>query len=108
MLDIKFVRENPEKVKENIKKKFQDQKLELVDKVLELDTEYRDIKVKADNFRNERNTISDQIGQLMRDGKKEEGLSLKEKVTKINIQFWLKFLSIDKRYNDENTKYSCR
>ena len=84
MLDIKFVRENPEKVKENIKKKFQDQKLELVDKVLELDTEYRDIKVKADNFRNERNTISDQIGQLMRDGKKEEGLSLKEKVTKIN------------------------
>ena len=84
MLDIKFVRENPEKVKENIKKKFQDQKLELVDKVLELDTEYRDIKVKADTLRNERNTISDQIGSLMREGKKEEGLSLKEKVTKIN------------------------
>ena len=84
MLDIKFVRENPEKVKENIKKKFQDQKLELVDKVLELDSEYRDVKVKADTLRNERNTISDNIGSLMREGKKEEGLSLKEKVTKIN------------------------
>ena len=84
MLDIKFVRENPEKVKENIKKKFQDHKLELVDKVLELDTVYRDIKVKADTLRNERNTISDQIGSLMREGKKEEGLALKEKVTKIN------------------------
>ena len=84
MLDIKCVRENPDKVKENINKKFQDQKLELVDKVLELDTEYRDIKVKADNLRNERNTISDQIGSLMREGKKEEGLSLKEKVSKIN------------------------
>ena len=84
MLDIKFVRENPEKVKENIKKKFQEHKLELVDKVLKLDSEYRDIKVKADTLRNERNTTSDQIGSLMREGKKEEGLSLKEKVTKIN------------------------
>ena len=84
MLDIKFVRENPEKVKENIKKKFQDQKLELVDKVITLDEEYRTIKVKADNLRNERNTISDQIGTLMREGKKEEGLALKTQVTKIN------------------------
>ena len=84
MLDIKFVRENPEKVKENIKKKFQDQKLELVDEVLKLDLEYREIKVKADNFRQERNAISDQIGTLMREGKKEEGLALKEKVTSIN------------------------
>ncbi|MBO6145498.1 MAG: serine--tRNA ligase [Bacilli bacterium] len=84
MLDIKFVRENPEKVKENIKKKFQDQKLELVDKVITLDSEYREIKVKADTLRNERNTISDQIGTLMREGKKEEGLALKTQVTKIN------------------------
>ena len=84
MLDIKFVRENKEKVKENIKKKFQDSKLELVDKVLELDSDYREIKVKADALRNERNTISDSIGSLMREGKKEEGLSLKEKVSKIN------------------------
>ena len=84
MLDIKFVRENPDIVKENIKKKFQDHKLELVDKVLKLDSEYREIKVKADNLRNERNTISDQIGSLMREGKKDEGLALKAKVTKIN------------------------
>lgn len=84
MLDIKFVRENPEKVKENIKKKFQDHKLELVDKVIKLDEEYREIKVKADNFRKERNEISDNIGALMREGKKEEGLALKDKVTKIN------------------------
>ena len=72
MLDIKFVRENPEKVKENIKKKFQDQKLELVDKVIKLDEEYRGVKVKADNLRKERNEISDNIGALMREGKKEE------------------------------------
>ena len=96
MLDIKFVRENPEKVKENIKKKFQDQKLELVDEVLKLDTEYREIKVKADNFRQERNAISDQIGTLMREGKKEEGLALKEKVTSINNELkaeYIQFLS---------------
>ena len=84
MLDIKFVRENPDKVKENIKKKFQDHKLELVDKVIKEDEEYREIKVKADNFRKERNEISDNIGALMREGKKEEGLALKDKVTKIN------------------------
>ena len=84
MLDIKFVRENPEKVKENIKKKFQDKKLELVDKVIKLDEEYREVKVKADNFRKERNEISDNIGALMREGKKEDGLALKDKVTKIN------------------------
>ncbi|MBP3634937.1 MAG: serine--tRNA ligase [Bacilli bacterium] len=84
MLDIKFVRENPEKVKENIKKKFQNNKLEFVDKVITLDKEYREIKVKADTLRNERNTISDNIGSLMREGKKEEGLALKEKVIKIN------------------------
>ena len=84
MLDIKFVRENPDKVKENIKKKFQDHKLELVDKVIKEDAEYREIKVKADNLRKERNDISDNIGALMREGKKEEGLALKDKVTKIN------------------------
>ena len=84
MLDIKFVRENPEKVKENIKKKFQDNKLGLVDKVITLDKEYREIKIKADTLRNERNSISDNIGLLMREGKKEEGLALKEKVVKIN------------------------
>ena len=84
MLDIKFVRENSDKVKENIKKKFQDQKLPLVDEVIKLDEEYREVKVKADNLRSERNEISDNIGSLMREGKKEEGLALKDKVTKIN------------------------
>ena len=86
MLDIKFVRENPEKVKENIKKKFQNQKLELVDKVIKLDEEYREVKVLADNLRKDRNDISDGIGALMREGKKEEGLALKDKVTNINNQ----------------------
>ena len=85
MLDIKFVRENPEKVKENIKKKFQDKKLVLVDEVINLDSEYREIKVNADNYRKERNEISDKIGTLMREGKKEEGLSLKEKVVNISL-----------------------
>ena len=84
MLDIKFVRENPEKVKENIKKKFQDKKLGLVDEVIALDSEYREVKVKADNYRKDRNEISDKIGNLMREEKKEEGLSLKEQVVKIN------------------------
>ena len=84
MLDIKFVRENPDKVKENIKKKFQDHKLPLVDEVIKLDEEYRTIKTKADTLRNERNEISDNIGNFMREGKKEEGLALKDKVTKIN------------------------
>ena len=84
MIDIKFLRENPDKVKENIKKKFQDKKLELVDKVIKLDEEYREVKVKADNLRKERNDISDNIGALMREGKKEEGLALKTKVTSIN------------------------
>ena len=84
MLDIKFVRENPDKVKENIKKKFQDKKLELVDEVIKLDEEYREVKVLADNLRKDRNDISDGIGALMREGKKEEGLALKDKVTNIN------------------------
>ncbi len=84
MLDIKFVRENPEKVKENIRKKFQDKKLGLVDRVIKLDSEYREIKVKADNLRNERNTLSDKIGLLMREGKKEEALEIKNDVSKIN------------------------
>ena len=93
MLDIKFVRENPEKVKENIKKKFQDKKLGIVDEVIALDSEYREVKVKADNYRKDRNEISDKIGNLMREGKKEEGLSLKEQVVKINDE--LKELEAD-------------
>jgi len=66
MLDIKFVRENPDKVKENIKKKFQDQKLPLVDEVIELDEKVRTLKLEGDNLRNEKNNASDSIGALMR------------------------------------------
>ena len=65
MLDIKFVRENPEVVKQNIRNKFQDNKLELVDKVLELDKETREIKQEVEALRAERNKISKQIGALM-------------------------------------------
>ena len=84
MLDIKFVRENKDIVKENIKKKFQDEKLELVDKVIELDLEYRNLKTSLDDLRSRRNKISDEIGALMREGRREEGLAKKEEVSKIN------------------------
>ena len=82
MIDIKFLRENPDAVKENIKKKFQDNKLELVDKVIELDAESRAVKQQADELRSNRNKISKQIGALMAQGKKEEGMALKEEVTR--------------------------
>ncbi len=82
MIDIKFLRENPDAVKENIKKKFQDHKLELVDKVIELDKLSREAKQKADDLRSNRNKISKQIGALMAQGKREEGMALKEEVTK--------------------------
>ncbi|MBQ6282246.1 MAG: serine--tRNA ligase [Bacilli bacterium] len=84
MIDIKLIRENRDLVKENIKKKFQDEKLELVDEVYNLDKEYRELKTKADDNRKRRNEISDKIGSLMREGKKEEGLKLKDEVVKIN------------------------
>ncbi len=81
MLDIKFVRENPELVKENIKKKFQDKKLVLVDEVIELDEERRTVIARADELRANRNKISKEIGALMAQGKREEGMALKEQVT---------------------------
>nr|WP_300090957.1 serine--tRNA ligase [Sedimentibacter sp.] len=82
MLDLKFVRENPEVVKENIKKKFQDNKLPMVDEVIALDIESRETKQKADNLRADRNKISKEIGGLMAKGKKEEAEELKLQVTK--------------------------
>ena len=82
MIDIKFLRENPEVVKQNIRNKFQDSKLELVDKVIELDAESRAVKAQADELRANRNKISKQIGALMAQGKKEEGMALKEEVTR--------------------------
>ncbi len=80
MLDLRFVRENPEAVKENIRKKFQDNKLPLVDEVIALDMESREAKQKADNLRAERNKISKEIGGLMAKGKKEEAEELKRRV----------------------------
>ena len=77
MLDIKLVRENPELVKENIRKKFQDSKLVLVDEVVALDTEYRTIRKKADDLRAKRNSDSKQIGMLLKEGKKAEAQAVK-------------------------------
>ena len=82
MIDIKFLRENPEAVKENIKKKFQDSKLPLVDEVIELDAEARKTQQEADNLRANRNKLSKQIGALMAQGKKEEAEEVKKEVAK--------------------------
>lgn len=84
MLDIKFVRENKELVKENIKKKFQDEKLVLVDEVVDLDEKCRKLKLEGDTLRAERNQISSEIGSLMRSGKKDEAEERKGRVTEIN------------------------
>ncbi|MCI5946102.1 MAG: serine--tRNA ligase [Oscillospiraceae bacterium] len=81
MLDIKFVRENPDAVKENIKKKFQDDKLPLVDEVIELDAKLRAAKTRADELRAIRNKTSKEIGALMAQGKKDEAEEAKKKVT---------------------------
>lgn len=80
MIDIKFLRENPDAVKENIKKKFQDSKLELVDEVITLDAESRKTQKEADELRANRNKISKEIGALMAQGKKEEAAAKKEEV----------------------------
>ncbi|EOS49117.1 serine-tRNA ligase [Lachnospiraceae bacterium MD335] len=80
MIDIKFLRENPDAVKENIKKKFQDHKLSLVDEVIELDAQARKTQQEADNLRAERNKLSKQIGALMGQGKKDEAEEVKKQV----------------------------
>ncbi|HIZ06359.1 MAG TPA: serine--tRNA ligase [Candidatus Eubacterium avistercoris] len=82
MIDIKFLRENPEIVKQNIKNKFQDKKLPLVDEVIELDEKARSVQQEADALRANRNKISKQIGALMGQGKKDEAMALKEQVSK--------------------------
>ena len=84
MIDIKFLRENPELVKENIKKKFQMHKLELVDEVIELDKKNRELTVKGDELRKNRNVLSKEIGNLMSQGKKQEAEEIKAKVNAIN------------------------
>ncbi|MCM1313810.1 MAG: serine--tRNA ligase [Prevotella sp.] len=83
MIDIKLIRTNPEIVKENIKKKFQDEKLELVDKVVELDRQYRATKVECDSLRNQRKVKSKQIGGLMAKGQKDEAEKVKAEVIEI-------------------------
>ena len=80
MLDIKFLRNNPEVVKQNIRNKFQDRKLPLVDEVIELDQKKRDIKQEVEALRAEKNKISKQIGALMAQGKKEEAEEVKKQV----------------------------
>ena len=80
MLDIKFVREDPEIVKQNIKNKFQDKKLPLVDEVIELDDQNRKIKKEVESLRAEKNSLSKKIGGLMKEGKKEEAEEIKAKV----------------------------
>ena len=84
MIDIKFLRENPEIVKENIKKKFQDEKIELVDKVIELDKKTRELKADGDNLRMMRKKLSDEIGQLFKEKKVDLANQNKEKVKEIN------------------------
>ncbi len=83
MIDINLIRENKELVKENIKKKFQDEKLPLVEEIYELDKKYRETKQKMDEKRALKNKLSDQIGSLMREGKKEEALKIKDEVAKM-------------------------
>ncbi len=86
MIDIKLIRTNPELVKENIKKKFQDEKLELVDKVIELDKQYRETKVECDSLRNQRKVKSKEIGGFMAKGQKAEAENIKAEVAQIGAK----------------------
>lgn len=86
MIDIKFLRDNPDIVRENIKNKFQDQKLSLVDEVIELDKKNREAILKGDELRSKRNSLSKEIGILMKNGKKEEAEEVKKQVQEINSQ----------------------
>ena len=99
MLDIKFVKENKELVKENIKKKFQDQKLPLVDEVVEIYDKVCALKLEGDNLRNEKNQASSQIGMFMREGKKDDAEKLKKKVVEINERL----ASLEKEEEELNT-----
>ena len=100
MIDIKLIRENPELVKENIKKKFQNHKLPLVDEIIELDKKNREAKLNGDNLRSERKNLSEQIGNLMKNGKKEEANVIKETVQKINNEL-VENESLEEKYSEE-------
>ena len=100
MIDIKELRENPDRVRENIKKKFQDEKLPLVDEVLELDKKSREANLKGDTLRSERNSKSQEIGNLMKSGKKDEAMKIKEEVNKINEEL-AKIEKQEEEYSEE-------
>ena len=103
MIDIKLIRERKELVKENIKKKFQDEKLELVDEVYEKDILYRETKTKGDNLKAEKNKLSNSIGLLMREGRKEEAENIKKKISEMNNEIILleeKEASLEKEIKD--------
>ena len=97
MIDIKLIRENKELVKENIKKKFQDEKLPLVDEIYDLDKATREAKAKGDNLRNEKNKLSASIGSLMRDGKKDEAKKIKDKISDIDTEIKVLEISENKK-----------
>ena len=103
MIDIKFLRENPEAVKENIKKKFQDNKLPLVDEVIEFDKKSREVKGEADNLRASRKQLSKQIGALMAKGEKEEAEKIKQQVT-ANADRLAELEKLEEEYQEEVTK----
>ena len=96
MIDLKFLRENPEIVKQNIRNKFQDQKLPLVDEVIELDALRRSTQQQADDLKQKRNTISKQIGALMAQGKKEEAEAAKKEVA----EFGEELQALDKKQTE--------
>ncbi|MCR5452274.1 MAG: serine--tRNA ligase [Lachnospiraceae bacterium] len=104
MIDIKFLRENPDVVRENIKKKFQDAKLPLVDEVIEYDEKARAAKGEADDLRASRNKLSKQIGELMKQGKKDEAEEVKKQVT-ANAEKLAKLEEDEKEYNQK--VYDC-
>ena len=103
MLDIRFLRENPDIVKENIKKKFQDNKLPLVDEVIELDAKSRAVKTEADGLRANRNKVSKEIGALMAQGKKEEAMAAKTKVTEFSERL-AECEKLEAEYSEKVTK----
>ena len=103
MIDIKLIRENPDLVKENIKKKFQDHKLSIVDEVIILDKKYREAQLSVDNLRAERNRASNEIGNLMKQGKKEEAESAKSKVAMINEEI-IKTEAVCSEYSNKINK----
>ena len=97
MIDIKLIRENKDLVKENIKKKFQDEKLPLVDEIFDLDIEVRDAKLKGDNLRAEKNKLSSEIGNLMKNGEKEKAEEIKKKIGEMDAQIKILEISENKK-----------